>query len=82
MGNGRYSQGCPEARSEAWRAFDAMPPPLRHAVAHAPYEYHCGMVLDLWRGGEDILALCARLRRVRPKVCLAAYGPDHPEAQA
>lgn len=73
-------------RAAQERAFDSLPPRIRHVIAHAPYDYAATGFAKAWRtNGMDkqafrqfiIERICADIQKHARKI----YGPDHPDAQ-
>ena len=63
-------------------AFDACPPPIRHALNYAVGPYAAEKALKLVRKGFPVWQIVRGMRRADAAETLIAYGPDHPEAGA
>lgn len=84
----KQKDGVPINSLAEWAAFDALPKPIRHVVAHAPYEYKCSGFLNAFKchiaqGGdvrsfraEVVRSICDQMQKLARKT----YGADHPDA--
>lgn len=64
-----------------WRAFDALPEQLRHAVNVAAQPYASAPILAAFRAGASIGAIIGAMRRADLEDTHRIYGPSHPEAR-
>lgn len=46
------SFGVPTSRLTNMRNFDQLPAPVRHVIAHAPFDYNVSGLLDSWRAAR------------------------------
>lgn len=71
-------------RRSPMEVYDRLPPPIRRLVAEAPYDYTTENIeLKIKECGEiETHRLMAAKMSMHVKLnALAAYGPDHPQAQ-
>ena len=65
--------------------YDAFPPAVRHFLANAPFNLGLSpyWIADIKASGPDrwIATVTEQLPSIINSSALAAYGPDHPQAQ-
>lgn len=74
----------PTSREAAFAAYDALPAPLRHALAEAIVDWRSQEILANVRRGRSIASLVASIRAADQQVfdiarSSAAWGPGHPQ---
>ena len=85
MANAHRSNGYGDYRTTTHAdqaAFDACPPPIRHALNYAVSSFASVPTMKLVREGFSVRAIIGSMRRGDVAETVIAYGPDHPEAGA
>lgn len=65
-------------RDEEFQAYDSLPKNIRAIIAQAPYNIAASKLQDCFLNETTLVSAIKQGTR---KNALAAYGPDHPQAQ-
>ncbi len=82
-------EGVRVSRPAQEQAFESLPQPIRHVLAHAPFDYLCTGLAKIWKKKRAAGVSQQEFRReIIEKICediqksaRKTYGPEHPDAQ-